>query len=59
MPGAALGRVPWVPVNPWISRTYAKEPLKLSIKPDSCNGVNPWIEISNVTPVKIMFLHIY
>ena len=21
--GAALGRVPWVPVNPWISTTYA------------------------------------
>ena len=21
--GAALGLVPWVPVNPWISRTFA------------------------------------
>ena len=25
--GAALGRVPWVPVNPWISRTIIKEPV--------------------------------
>ena len=33
--GAALGRVPWVPVNPWISRNYAKESLKLKIKSDS------------------------
>ena len=33
--GAALGRVPWVPVNPWISRTYSKKSLELEIKPDS------------------------
>ena len=25
--GAALGRVPGVPVNPWISRTAAAEPV--------------------------------
>ena len=36
--GAALGRVPWVPVNPWISKTYAKEPLKMEIKSDSRQG---------------------
>ena len=25
--GAALGRVSWVPVNPWISRISASEPV--------------------------------
>ena len=33
--GAALERVPRVPVNPWIFRNYAREPLNLEIKPDS------------------------
>ena len=50
MTGAALGRVPWVPVNPWISRTYSKKPLKLEIKSDFSIVVNPLIEIPNVTP---------
>ena len=26
VPGAALGRVPWVPGNPWISKTITKDP---------------------------------
>ena len=31
--GAALERVPWVPVNPWILRAlYTEEPFKLEIK---------------------------
>ena len=46
----ALGRVPWDPVSPWIFQTYAMEPLKLEIKPKSRKGVNPWIEIPNITP---------
>ncbi len=33
--GATLEWAPWVPVNPWIFRTYAKEPLKLETTPDS------------------------
>ena len=48
--GAALGRVPWVPVNPWISRIFAEEPMKFDIKSDPSRIVNPWIEISNVAP---------
>ena len=51
MPGAALGRVPWVPVNPWISRIFAEEPMKFDIKSDPNRIVNPWIEIPNVAPV--------
>ena len=35
--GAALGQVPWVPVNQWISRIYAKEPLNLEKKFDLLN----------------------
>ena len=50
---AALGRVPWVPVNPWISRTYAKEPLKLEIESDSRIVVNLWIETPNVGPAMV------
>ena len=25
--GAEIGTVPWVPVNPWISKTIAKVPI--------------------------------
>ena len=49
-PGAALGRVPWVPVNPWIFKTFTKEPVKFEIKSDPWRVVNPWVEIPNVTP---------
>jgi len=51
-PGAALGHVPWVPVNPWISRTWAKETLKFKIKCEPWELVNPWIEIPNVVPAR-------
>ena len=47
---AALGRVPSVPVNPWISRTYFKKSLKLEIEYDSRIVLNSRIGISNVNP---------
>ena len=47
---AALGRVPWVPVNPWISKIYYKKPLELETKSDSWIVVNAWFEIPNVIP---------
>ena len=46
--GAALGRVPGGSVNPWISRTCAKDPMKFKIKTEPWMNVNPWIEIPNV-----------
>ena len=48
--GAALGRVPRVPVNAWISRACTKEPLNNKIKCDSLEVVNPLIEIPNAAP---------
>ena len=52
--GTALGWVPWVPVNPWISRIFAEEPMKFDIKSDPSRIVNPWIEISNAAPDHII-----
>ena len=46
--GAALGRVHTGSVNPWISRIFAKHPMKFDIKSDPSIIVNPWIEIPNV-----------
>ena len=46
--GAALGRVHTGSVNPWISRIFAKHPIKFDIKSDLSIIVNPWIEIPNV-----------
>ena len=48
--GAALGRVPWVPVNPWISRIFAEKPMWFDIKSDTNRIVNLWIEIPNTAP---------
>ena len=52
MAGAALGRVHTGSVNPWISRIFAKHPMKFDIKSDPSIIVNPWIEIPNVVTVK-------
>ena len=49
--GAALGRVHTGSVNPWISRIFAKHPMKFDIKSDPSRIVNPWIEIPNVVTV--------
>ena len=54
--GATLGRVPRVPVNPLISRTFASEPMgfkelfKFKIKCDYLEVVNPLVAIPNAAP---------
>ena len=32
--GAALERVLWVPVNPWISKIFPEEPMRFDMKSD-------------------------